>query len=276
MWCKWTYYFPCFGKMFLCPSFLKSFKKLYGIKLPKIHHLTWAQDILDDEVCATEKAGYILCGMWSVWTSRNNRIHGDSSTNLTQACRWAHDMASDLMSNAKPQGEGTKTKTTTYWQRPQEGYYKINVDATFNSKDEKGASGVIIRGADGTIVAASSKWYDSVPNVLTAEALACRDGAKMMKILNIRQGTMETGSRVSFWRSRKHHRASILSIINEIQELVEGCSGFDIYHVKREANIAAHKVAKFATESNPECSWIHQLPNSLLLCTRQDCNHVPS
>ena len=177
-----------------------------------------AQDILDDEVCATENAGYIVCGMWSVWTSRNNRIHGDSSTNLTQACRWAHDMASDLMLNAKPQGEGTKTKTKTYWQRPQEGYYKINVDAAFNSKDEKGASGVIIRDADGTVVVASSKWYDSVPNVLTAEALACRDGAKMMKILNIRQGTMETDSQelVSFWRSRKHHRASILLIINEI------------------------------------------------------------
>ncbi|XP_044342365.1 uncharacterized protein [Triticum aestivum] len=49
--------------------FWNLFKKLCGIKLPKLHHLTWAQDILDDEVCATEKAGYILCGMWSVWTS---------------------------------------------------------------------------------------------------------------------------------------------------------------------------------------------------------------
>ena len=42
--------------------------------------------------------------------------------------------------------------------------------------------------------------------------------------------------------------------INEIQWLAEECSGFDIYHVKREANIAAHKVAKFASESNPECA----------------------
>lgn len=99
-----------------------------------------------------------------------------------------------------------------------------------------------------------------------------------MKILNIRQGTMEIDSQelVSFWRSRKHHRASILSIINEIQELVEGCSGFDIYHVKREANIAAQKVAKFASQSNPECAWIHQVPDSILRCTRQDCNHVTS
>jgi hypothetical protein len=55
-------------------------------------------------------------------------------------------------------------------------------------------------------------------------AYACRDGAKLIRRLNISQGIMESDSLelVSLWKSRNNHRASILPVLKQIQELVEG------------------------------------------------------
>lgn len=66
----------------------------------------------------------------------------------------------------------------------------------------------------------------------------------------------------------KNHRAGILSIINQIQELTKGCK-FVICHGKREANEAAHTLAKFASCSNPE--WNSQVQESILRCNEQAC-----
>ena len=82
-------------------NFWRIFKDIYNIKLPKLHHLSWAQDILDNSICDSEKASYILCGMWSVWSACNARLHGESSAKIPQACRWAYDIATDLILSAR-------------------------------------------------------------------------------------------------------------------------------------------------------------------------------
>ena len=67
-----------------------------------------------------------------------------------------------------------------------------------------------------------------------------------------------------------NHRASILPIINQIKELTEGCHHFVICHVQREANEAAHKLAKFASCYNPERAWNSQVADIILRCNEQD------
>ncbi len=238
-----------------------------------MHQLTWPQDILDISICDVERASYILCGMWSVWNARTARLHGKASVKFSQACRWAFDTAADLILSAYATQTSGRMKNQTYWNCPPEGIFKVNVDATFNVDERNGASGVIIRDHNGHAVAASSTWYEFVPDILTAEAYACRDGVRLMKEWNIKQAIMETDCMefTSLWKM-KNQRAGIMPIINQIHELSEGCSYFVICHIKREANVVAHKLARFASRTIPECAWSSQVPDSIRQCIEQDCN----
>jgi hypothetical protein len=73
----------------------------------------------------------------------------------------------------------------------------------------EGKSGVVIKDNNGKVLATSSAWHDFIPDVLTAEAYASRDGAKLMRRMNISQAIMESDSPelVSLWKTRNNHRA---------------------------------------------------------------------
>jgi hypothetical protein len=59
-------------------QFWRSLSDLTGVKLPVLHPATWTADLLDDKVCDERDRCIILCGIWSVWGSRNDRKHGKS------------------------------------------------------------------------------------------------------------------------------------------------------------------------------------------------------
>jgi hypothetical protein len=54
-------------------QFWQTLLELTDIKLPVLYPITWVVDLLDDKVCAGRDRSIILCGMWSLWGSRNDR-----------------------------------------------------------------------------------------------------------------------------------------------------------------------------------------------------------
>ena len=83
------------------------------------------------------------------------------------------------------------------WKPPPAGFVKINVDAAFKVESQQGATGVVIRDENGHVLVAKCKWYDSIPNILTVEAYAARDGAVLMNLLNRPKVMLETEFRVA-------------------------------------------------------------------------------
>jgi hypothetical protein len=41
--------------------------------------------------------------MWATWTARNRRSHREITVFVAQACRWAWEMAADLIQTLKKQ-----------------------------------------------------------------------------------------------------------------------------------------------------------------------------
>ena len=112
---------------------------------------------------------------------------------------------------------------------------KINVDAAFKAESQQGATGVVIRDENGHVLVAKCKWYDSIPNILTVEAYAARDGAVLMNLLNRPKVMLETDSLElqSLWRSKDNNRSTNRPVLNEVQELIGRCMVFELSHVKR-------------------------------------------
>lgn len=57
---------------------------------------TWANDLLFAKFGSKRESAIIICGMWTLWTSRNKRKHGENSMSLREAMFWARDTVTDL------------------------------------------------------------------------------------------------------------------------------------------------------------------------------------
>jgi len=82
-------------------GFWRKAKALTGVKLPLLHPLTWASDILRDEVCSEHDRCVIIIGMYALWTQRNRKDHGEQQLPLQKAVQWAVDMAHDFWQTTK-------------------------------------------------------------------------------------------------------------------------------------------------------------------------------
>jgi hypothetical protein len=71
-------------------------KVLSGIKIPPLHPLNWALDLIDQRIVLARDATVILCGMWSLWMARNNRCHVREPLPIKIMIQWAVDIAFDL------------------------------------------------------------------------------------------------------------------------------------------------------------------------------------
>ena len=69
-------------------------------------------------------------------------------------------------------------------------------------------------------------------------------------------------------------RSIIASIIQEAKELSETFSSFDISHVYRSANKAAHVCANKASSERRRCLWLNYTPPYLVSILEKDCNDV--
>jgi hypothetical protein len=60
------------------------------------------------------------------------------------------------------------------WCPPLAGTVKVNVDVSFDPDTFRGATGVIVRDDQDQVISVSNRWYETVPDIITAEAFACR------------------------------------------------------------------------------------------------------
>jgi hypothetical protein len=97
------------------------------------------------------------------------------------------------------------------WIPPPAGFLKINTDAVVDAIILVGASGCVVRNADGVFLRAASSWLESVPDALTAEAIACREGVKLCLGWTDRKIIPESNcmTLVELWMIRKKNRAAI-------------------------------------------------------------------
>ncbi|TVU48986.1 hypothetical protein EJB05_00275, partial [Eragrostis curvula] len=156
-------------------KFWQTLKEMTGKTLLELHPLTWATDLLAGELCPTRDAELFICGAWSLWTGRNRRKHGENRWSPKAAVKHISSMLQELicMEHGSPQ---STNKPKARWSRPDEGWIKVNTDGAFDARSGNGGSGVVLRRNDGGVVVVEDKWYASLPDAVTSEALAARDG----------------------------------------------------------------------------------------------------
>jgi hypothetical protein len=132
----------------------------------------------------------------------------------------------------------------------------------------------MIRDHEGAVSSGAARWLDDIPDALTAEALAAKEGLELAWEMGYDRVILETDCKnlKSLLEDRSGVRSVIGGICFDITELVKNFSDFQVVWVGREANSVAHYCACIVTATERSCFWRDEIPEWLTELAATDCN----
>ena len=166
---------------------------------------------------------------------RNTRRHGKVKWNASATVKHVVAMIEDLLC-LDPTNERKPERRRSQWQKPEPVWCKVNTDASFQAATSLGTGGVVIRDEDGRLLAASVKSYNHIPDALTAEAMAARDGLIFARMQGCVKVHLELDN-LNLLQSYTGERSYVASLWQEIQELSRSFASFKSSFLYREGKM---------------------------------------
>lgn len=259
-----------------CPMakrFWSEVKKATGFSVPLLHPSTWATDVLHPETCPPAKAALVVCGAWVSWTGRNARNHGRKVWELGASARYVAGLLEEL-ALLKPHQKASVPRRKAEWQRPAEGWIKANTDAAFDASTFTGSGGVVICDHRGSVLAGAARWFDNVPDALTAEALAAKEGLELAMENGYDKVILEVdcSNLKSLIANDTGWTSAIGGLCFDITELSRNFAEFKVEWVYREANSVGHCCASMVSCTERASFWLDHIPEWLEILAATDCN----
>ncbi|WJX23528.1 hypothetical protein P8452_12731 [Trifolium repens] len=223
------------------------------------------------DICKNELddvAGAVAMIMWCLWNNRNNCVwNGIKDTAKDVASRAAH-MLHDWRAINYLQQHSAQTTTAVLinsslapsqqqqainfelprWQRPRPYWWKCNVDASFTQNPSITGWGWCIRNSNGSFIAAGTNSRKHNFTVPEGEALAILEALRVASSRGWSNIIFESDSKVvvDAIKATSHGRSELCSILQEIKALLQTNPNFEVKFTKRQANMAAHTLARAA------------------------------
>ena len=225
--------------------FREAAKELLLVKLPRLHPLTWARDIISAPMFTRNDRVVIISVMYSIWPSRNKVMHGEAAF---VPAKTMEDISDTLLTLEMPRdGDAPKvTRPSCKWRKPPDDTVKLNSDAAIRSENNLAATAIVARSSS-CFLGAMDRAYEGILDPLIVEALALRDAAAFAVQKGFSKVLFEVdcADLVRHWQGRVDDRSVIKPVLDEISELCRFFVSYTIVHARREANRAAHSCPKF-------------------------------
>jgi hypothetical protein len=142
----------------------------------------------------------------------------------------------------------TKLRDATVWQKPPVGKIKINWDAAVDCLNNKMGMEVIARDHNGSAVVMLCASKEFISDPAMAEAVAAWRTVELACSLDLESIMLEGDSLEVVQALKKNGScwSSYGQVVNEMKMLLEHFQVWEVNHVRRVANNAAHCLAKLA------------------------------
>ena len=212
-----------------------------------------------------ELAGVIA---WRIWKRRNSVLHGGEFLNPARLVSEAEDMLAQFRrvnQTVLGQGDEPVPDKQIRWTPPPVESYKANWDAAINLKEKKVGIGVIIRDYQGWVFAALSKTIQISLDPTMAEAAAALLAVEFSRDSGLQQVILEGDSKnvVLALSETEANLSRYGQIIEDAKVVLCGFRNWEVRHVYRQANMAAHGLAKEAAAHDSERVWLEEVPNCI-------------
>jgi len=207
-------------------------------------------------------------GAWTVarmiWMRRNDFVFNGVITPPTQTM----EAAKISMEGFKTANDRDEVSTSVEpvqrmgWKKPSEGSWKINWDAAISKEKLKMGVGIVIRDAEGRLVAAKTKTVPYIVDPTAAETMAAWFAVEFGRELGAARVVLEGDSLVvvSGLRTVDPCNRFFGQLIDDIKSSFSHFSAVEVRHVRREANTAAHELAKCAISLLWNNTWVGVCP----------------
>ncbi|KAM6547688.1 hypothetical protein CsatB_019364 [Cannabis sativa] len=162
-------------------------------------------------------------------------------------------------------GSRTSSTPVTKWQPPPENKFKLNVDAALDSSRTKIGIGVIVWNSDGQVVGAMSKPAVCNFKSQEMEAKAMFVGLSWAKQYQIPVDYVETDCLmlVNALNGCISQNLGFFDLVSDVTFHLSFFSNVCVSHIKRDANQAAHGLARQALQLDNNCIWLEEIPSTI-------------
>ncbi|KAL4354441.1 hypothetical protein GQ457_06G018800 [Hibiscus cannabinus] len=219
----------------------------------------------------------LLVAYWVIWFTRNKVVHEGLTPSVIQCVSFIE--ASVRESDALVVSPHTlPAKAPEIWQAPQANIIKCNFDAAFSTCSREAIAGVLCRDSGGMIMAACSTPHYHVADAFVAEALACLQAIVFAKDLGFRRIVVEGGSLTVIKKVNCNiaDKSIIAPIIHDIKKAARNLESVSFCFARREANNAAHVLARDGRFDGAPMYWIEEAPVNVVLAAELDRRRMQS
>ncbi|PPD94592.1 hypothetical protein GOBAR_DD08383 [Gossypium barbadense] len=131
-----------------------------------VQWLTWVFEQL------TPCQGRLFCyALWAIWGDRNRRIHEEKVSNGKEIANFISNYITELTGFEKR--KSVIITENKRWRHPHCEFIKINFDSAYNESQNRSASGIMARDAEGKVLLSCSEIHNDITSAFAAEAIAC-------------------------------------------------------------------------------------------------------
>jgi ribonuclease HI len=226
--------------------------------------------------------------VWCIWNHRNNWVwNGVKDSARDVALRAGHMIqewrvinSSQIAAAADGRSvaaaarvsavDGLSTARVSHgmqllrWEKPRDGWWKCNVDASLTQNPNMVAWGWCIRDARGAFIAAGTNSCSSNVSVAEAEALGLLEAMREATVHGWFNIIFESDAKVvvDAIHATHHGNSEWSSLISSIKLLLHSYPNFEVKFIKWQANIATHTLAR-AAYSWPSCMFFNSVPGCI-------------
>lgn len=167
--------------------------------------------------------------------------------------------------NSSTQVADSNVASPVRWYSPLPEKYKANWDTAVDLKEKRIGIGVIIRDRRGMVFVALSKTIRAIYDPTTIEAVAALYAIELSRDTGLTKVLLEGDSNIVVMalNGMDPSWCRYGQVIDDAKAVLNTFHGWEVRYVKREANKAAHNLAKEATRTMMDRIWLEETPNSI-------------
>lgn len=173
----------------------------------------------------------------------------------------------DWHAHINTSNERTSThRVSSWWIPPECGWLKCNVDASLFKEVGKIGFGLILRDDQANFLAAKGGLLTCTFDPGIAEAYACKEAIKWIQSKGLSKVIIESDCLevVKAIQRKVNIHSYVGRVISDCQTLKDFTSDAFFSFTKREANVSAHKIARFTKSEAGIGEWINQPPDCIV------------
>ncbi|XP_073355417.1 uncharacterized protein [Aegilops tauschii subsp. strangulata] len=209
--------------------------------------------------------------MWIIWSSRNKYTHEEVKYQPGRSMVLVKELIQALYIPSEAVDRRSLEKEK--WKPSEEGWCKINADASVDVNGGSSAIGLVVRDHGGELMLARGRKLLGVTDPYCAELLGVREAVCLAMEKGWTRVTVESDCKTIIDEYMATEcRSTGSPIISEIKSYLQNFQGLRVNYVRREANEAAHWCARESLASASNVISFDVFPASLIALVQSDVN----